>query len=148
MVSNNGSFVMMPKWKGKQIDSFTSWLHIWGLCDQVLIKANLYHHFKLTHYQDYIMKQDRKLTWQAVYTHDIQFRVKCAHDGKKGCNNYHLDKSTFPNCEHTSATIESRRSLHDIILKAQSLLHLSNFHYYLVNHPYQAWYNELLQDIE
>ena len=49
-----------------------------GLYKQVLLTVNLYHHFELTHYRDYIMHQDRNFTWQAVYTYDIQFRVKCA----------------------------------------------------------------------
>ena len=49
----------------------------------------------------------------------------------------------------TSATPVSRSTLlPNVVLVAQSPLHLNNFHKYLANHPDQAWCHELLKGIE
>ena len=51
MVLEKGSFVMKLKQKGTQINGLTSWLHIGGLYEQVLLTVNLYWPFELTHYR-------------------------------------------------------------------------------------------------
>ena len=49
----------------------------------------------------------------------------------------------------TSATTVSRSTmLPDLVLVAQSPLHLNNFCKYLANHPDQAWCRKLLKGIE
>ena len=51
--------------------------------------------------------------------------------------------------EHTSlATVSSSILLPNVVLMAQSPLHLNNFCKYLANHPDQAWCSELLHGIE
>ena len=79
--SQRMTLIMKPKQKGKQINGVTSWLHLWGLHEQVFLTDIPYHHFELAHYRDYIMQQDRKLMCQAIYIYDIQFRMKCAQFG-------------------------------------------------------------------
>ena len=71
MVSENGSFVMKPNQKGREINGLMSWLHSWGLYEQVLLTANLYCYLGLAHYRDYIMQQDKKFILQAIYTYNI-----------------------------------------------------------------------------
>ena len=51
--------------------------------------------------------------------------------------------------KHTSVTTVSRSTLlPDVVLVAQTPLHLNNFHKYLANHPDQAWCSKLLHSIE
>ena len=48
-----------------------------------------------------------------------------------------------------SATTVTRSTLlPNIVLAAQSPLHLNNFHKYLANHPDQVWCGKLLKGIE
>ena len=51
--------------------------------------------------------------------------------------------------EHTSVKTASRSTLlPDVVLGAQSPLHLNNFHKCLANHPDQGWCSKLLHSIE
>ena len=51
--------------------------------------------------------------------------------------------------KHTSvATVSRSTLLPDVVLVAQSPLHLSNICKYLANHPDQAWCIKLFQSIE
>ena len=51
--------------------------------------------------------------------------------------------------EHTSvATVSRSTLLPNIVLVAQSPLHLNNFHKDLADHPDQAWCSKLLHGIE
>ena len=46
------------------------------------------------------------------------------------------------------AAVSSSTLLPNVVLVAQSPLHLNNFHKYLSNHPDQVWCSKLLKGIE
>ena len=70
--------------------------------------------------------------------------------GKRAVITSNWTDAPFPIAnEHMSVTTVSRRILlPNVVLVAQSPLHLNNFHKYLANHPDQAWCIKLLQSIE
>ena len=72
------------------------------------------------------------------------------HNGREGCNNYQQNKCTSPTANMlTSVSAVSRSTLlPNVVLVAQSPLHLNNFCKYLSNHPDQAWCSKLLKSIE
>ena len=69
------------------------------------------------------------------------------HNGREGWKNYQQDKCTFPNCKCAHICC-SCSLLPNVVLVAQSPLHLNHFHKYLSNHPDQAWCSKLLKGIK
>ena len=57
------------------IESFDLWLEAWNIYEALLMDVDPTRYKELARYRDLIQKANRKFTWSAVYSYDVQFRL-------------------------------------------------------------------------
>jgi len=73
----NGSIETRPKRNKRTIDNCYTWLMAWNIYEQVIIEKRPDMYFRLVKYRTLIQQCDRRYSWHAIYSYDIQFRAKC-----------------------------------------------------------------------
>ena len=110
---------------------------------------------RLPHWRWQILQ--KRVCEQGRQPNQVHPSPPCTHNQKNGstmgervviASNLMGTHSPIANGLMSVTTVSRNTLLPDVILVAQSPLHLNNFHKYLANHPYKVWCSKLLQGIE
>ena len=76
----NGSIQVRPKKPKKSIESFSAWLQAWNNFESLIMSSHPTCYSNLLAYRQFIQAANRKYTWAAVYSYDLQFRAALARE--------------------------------------------------------------------